>query len=60
MLEDLHTQYSVCVHILIPSTTFGMHAGNTWVGRVLRAMGRLGVGLLMPSSVYLCVHAHLP
>ena len=26
----------------------------------LRAMGTLGVGLLMPSSVYSCVHAHLP
>ena len=23
-------------------------------------MGMLGVGLLMPSSVYLCMHAHLP
>ena len=23
-------------------------------------MGTLGVGLLMPSSVYLCVQAHLP
>ena len=27
---------------------------------MLRAMGTLGVGLLMPSSVYSCVHAHLP
>ena len=28
--------------------------------RVLRAMGMLRVGILMPSSVYTCVHAHLP
>ena len=27
---------------------------------VLRAIGPLRVGLLMPSSVYSCVHAHLP
>ena len=60
MLEDLHTQYGVCGQFLVPSTTFAMHAGNTWIDMVLRAMGTLGVGLLMPSPVYSCVHAHLP
>ena len=59
MLEDLYTHYGVCGQFLIPSTTFGMHAGNTWVDRVLRVMGTLEVGLLMPSSVYSCVHDHL-
>ena len=60
MLRDLHMQYGVCGQFLVPSTSFATHAGNTWVDRVLRAMGTLGVGLLMPSSVYSCVHAHLP
>ena len=44
----------------MPSASFATHAGNTWVDRVLRAMGTLRVGLLMPLSVYSCVHAHLP
>ena len=60
MLDDLHTQYGVCGQFMVPSTAFALHAGDTWVDRVLRAMGTLGVGLLMPSSVYWCVHAHLP
>ena len=60
MLRDLHMQYGVCGQFHLPSTTFAMHAGNTWVDRVLQAMGTLGVGLLMLSSVYSCVHAHLP
>ena len=60
MLGDLHTQYGVCGQFLVPSTVFALHAGDTWVNQVLRAMGTMGVGLLMPSSVYSCVHAHLP
>ena len=60
MLGDLHTQCGVCRQFLVPSTVFALHAGNTWVDRVLTAMGLLGVGLLMPSSVYSCMHAHLP
>ena len=60
MLGDLHTQYGVCGQFLVPSTAFAFHSGNTWVDKVLRAMGTPGVGLLMPSSVYSCVHAHLP
>ena len=60
MLGDLHTQCGVCRQFLVPSTAFALHAGNTWVDRVLTAMGMLGVGLLVPSSVYLCMHAHLP
>ena len=60
MLRDLHVQYGVCGQYVVPSTSFATHAGNTWVDRVLRAMGTLGVGLLMPSSVYSGVHAHLP
>ena len=60
MLRDLHMQYGVCGQFLVPSTSFATHAGNTWVERVPRAMGTLGVGLLMPSTVYSCVHAHLP
>ena len=51
MLRDVHLQYGVCGQFLVPSTLFATHAGNTSVGRVLRAMGTLGVGLLMPSSV---------
>ena len=60
MLGDLHTQYGVCGKLLVPSTAFAFHAANTWVDRVLRAMGTLGLGLLMRSLVYSCVHAHLP
>ena len=60
MLGDPHTQYGGCGQFLVPSTAFAVRAGDTWVDRVLRAMGTLGIGLLMPSSVYLCVHAHVP
>ena len=60
MLRDMHVQYGVCGQFMVPSVSFATHAGNTWVDRVLRAMGTLRVGLLMPSSVYSCVHAHLP
>ena len=60
ILPDLHMQYGVCGQFLVPSTSFATHEGNTWVDRVLRAIGTLGVGLLMPLSVYSCVHAHLP
>ena len=45
---------------MVPSMAFALHVGDTWADRVLRAMGTLGVGLLMPSSMYSCVHAHLP
>ena len=60
MLRDMHVQYGVCGQFMGPSASFATHGGNTWVDRVLRAMGTLRVGLLMPSSVYSCVHAHLP
>ena len=60
MLRDMHLQYSVCGQFLVPSASFATHAGNTWVDTVLRAMGTSRVGLLMPSSQYSCVHAHLP
>ena len=60
MLRDMHLQYGVCGQFLVPSTLFATHAGSSWVDRVLRAMGTLRVGLLMPSSLYSCVHAHLP
>ena len=60
MLRDMHVQYGVCGQFMVPSASFATHAGNAWVDRVLRAMGTLRVGLLMPSSVYSCVHAHLP
>ena len=59
LLRDVHLQYGVCGLFLVPSTSFATHAGSMWVDRVLRAMGTLRVGLLMPSSVYSCVHAHL-
>ena len=59
MLRDLHMQYGVWGQFLIPSRTFVMHAGNTLIDRVLRAMVRLGVGLLIPWLVYSSVHAHL-
>ena len=59
MLRDMHVQYGVCGQFMVPSASFATHAGNTWVDRVLRAMGTLRVGLLMPSSVYSCVHTHL-
>ena len=59
-LRAIHMQYGVCGQFMVPSASFATHAGNTWVDRVLRAMGTLRVGLLMPSSVYSCVHAHLP
>ena len=60
MLRDMHVQYGVCGQFMVPSASFATHAGNTWVDRVLRAMGTLRVGLLMPSSVYSFVHAHVP
>ena len=60
MLRDMHMQYGVCGQFLVPSTSFATHSGNRWVDRVLPAIGTLRVGLLMPSSVYSCVHAHLP
>ena len=60
MLRDMHVQYGVCGQFMVPSASFATHAGDAWVDRVLRAMGTLRVGLLMPSSVYSCVHAHLP
>ena len=60
MLRDMHVQYRVCGQFMVPSASFATHAGNTCVDRVLRAMGTLRVGLLMPSSVYSCVQAHLP
>ena len=59
MLRDMHLQYGVCGQFLVPSASFATHGGRTWVDRVLRAMGTLPVGLLMPSSVYSCVHVHL-
>ena len=60
MLRDMHLKYAVCGQLLVPLASFGTHACSTWVDRVLRATGRLREGLLMPSSVYSCVHAHLP
>ena len=57
MLGDLHTQYGVWGQLVIPSTALRLHARDTWVDQVLQAMGTLGVGLLMPLSVYSCVHA---
>ena len=60
MLRDMHLQYGVCGQFLVPSTSFATRARSTWVDRVLPAMGTLRVGLLMPSLVYSCVHAHLP
>ena len=56
----MHLQYGVCGQFLVPSASFATHAGRKWVDKVLRAMGKLRVGLPMPSSVYSCVHAHLP
>ena len=60
MLRDMHLQYGVCCQFMVPSASFATHAGSTWADRVLRAMGTSRVELLMPSSVYSCVHAHLP
>ena len=60
MLQDMHLQYGVCGQFLVPSASFATHTGNMWEDRVLRAMGTLRVGLLMPSSLYSCVHTHLP
>ena len=60
MLRDIHMHYGVCGQFMVPSASFAEHAGNTWVDRVLQAMGTSRVGLLMPLSVYSWVHAHLP
>ena len=60
MLRDMHLQYGVCGQFLVPSTSFATHAGSTWDDTVLQAIGTLRVGLLMPSSVYSCIHTHLP
>ena len=60
MLRDMHLRYGVCGQFLVPSASFATHIGSAWVDRVLRAMGTLRVGLLMPSSVYSYVHAHMP
>ena len=50
MLRDMHVKctYGVCGQFMVPSASFATHAGNTWVDRVLRAMGTSRVGLLMP------------
>ena len=60
ILRDIHMQYGVCGQFMVPPASFATQTGNTWVDRVLRAIGTLRVGLLMPSSVCSCVHAHLP
>ena len=60
MPRDMHLQYGVCGQFLVPSTSFATHAGSTSVDRGLRTMEMFRVGLLMPSSVYSCVHVHLP
>ena len=60
MLGDPHKEYGLCGQFFAPSTASAFHEEDTWVDRVLRAMGTLGPGLLMPSSVYSCAHAHLP
>ena len=59
MLPGMHLLYGVCGQFLVPSASFATHASSTCVDRVLRAMGTLRIGLLMPSSVYSCAHAHL-
>ena len=60
LLYLLHAQYGVCTQFMVPSTAFASHAGDTWLDRVLRAMGTLRVGVLLLSSVYSCAHTHLP
>ena len=60
MLWDVHMQYGVWGQFMVPSASFATHTCNTWVDRVLRAIRTLHVELLMPSSVYSCVHCHLP
>ena len=52
LLDDLHAQYGVCEQYMVPSMAFASHAGDACNVRVLGAMGTLGVGLLMPSSLY--------
>ena len=60
ILRDMQLKYGVCSQFLVPSASFATHAGSTSVDRVLWVMGRLRVGVPMPSSVYSCVHAHVP
>ena len=60
LLDNVHAQHEACGQVLVSSTVFASHRGDTWIDRVLRAMGTLGIGLLVPSSVYSCAHAHLP
>ena len=60
MLQDMHKHYGVCGQFLVPSASFATHTGNTWVDRVLRAMGMLRIGSLKPSLAYSYVHTHLP
>ena len=49
LLDDLHTQYGVYGQFMVPSEEFASHAADTWVNRVLRAMGTLRGGVFMPS-----------
>ena len=58
MVDDLHGHYGVCGQFMVPWAAFASHAGDTSIDRLLRAMGTLGIGLLMPCSVYACAHAH--
>ena len=60
LLDNLHAQYRVHGQLMVPSEAFASHAGDTWIDRVLKAMGTLGVSLLMPSLVYSCAHAPSP
>ena len=60
LLNDLHAQYGVCGLSLVPSTVFASHTEDTWIDRVLKAMGTLGVRLPIPPTVYLLAfHATL-
>ena len=35
MLDNMHKQYGVCGHYLVPCVAFATHPGTTWIDRLL-------------------------
>ena len=55
MLHDIH-QSGVCGQLLVPAA-FRSRQRSVWPGHLLLAIVLRGMGLLMPSLVYACLHS---
>ena len=56
MMDAIHLQHGVCSQYLIPLSG---PQGSMWPDVLLRALAKRKMGLLMPTPVYTCAHAHL-